>query len=343
MTNPPPLRILVTGATGFLGRNALAAIARRPHVIPIAACRDRSRLAPFFRGEVRVGDLTDPAYRRAVVQDVDVVCHAGTWGAFWGHRQLERTRFFEPARDLMECAIAAGVQRFVQNSTVVVAAPSRDGTVVADDAPGRPTGFWPHLDYLIELERFMQANAGRGTQMVSLRLGHFVGHGNRLGLVAALAPRLRTRVVPWLAGGRSRLPLVADADLGEAFACAATAPELDAFESFNIRGPELPTAREVITFIARQSGAPAPWVSVPFFAGYAFGWLMETLFPILPGPAPFLTRSIVHVAEDWPCSNDRAQRKLGYMPAKDWRTAVTESLQEHQTTPLPWQPLAQPL
>lgn len=43
-----------------------------------------------------------------------------------------------------------------------------------------------------------------------MRLGHFVGAGNQVGIVAALTPRLRTRLVPWIAGGGSRtLPLVA--------------------------------------------------------------------------------------------------------------------------------------
>lgn len=344
MKSPPPaLRVLVTGATGFLGRNVLAALLRQPHVTAIAACRNPRRLAPDFTGEVRPGDLLDPAYRRAVVQDVDVVCHAGTWGAFHGHRDLERIRFYEPAIDLVERAIEAGVARFVQNSTVVVAAPARRGAPIDDFAPGRPVGFWPHLDRLIALDAYLQANCRRGTGMVVLRLGHFVGRGNNLGLVAALAPRLRTRLVPWLAGGRSRLPLVADSDLGEAFALAAVASGLDDYESFNICGPEQPTAREVIEFVADEAGAPRPFYSVPFISGYLFGWLMETLHPILPGKAPFLTRSIVHVAEDWPCATERARRKLGYTPRRDWRTAVREALTELKAAGLPWQSLAQPI
>lgn len=86
---------------------------------------------------------------------------------------------------------------------------------------------------------------------MNLRLGHFVGAGNHRGMVPALVPRLRTRLVPWLAGGRARMALVADTDLGEAFALACTAPTLDDYESFNICGPSFPTAREVFEFICR--------------------------------------------------------------------------------------------
>lgn len=178
-----------------------------------------------------------------------------------------------------------------------------------------------------------------GAQMVTMRLGHFVGAANTLGMVPALVPRLRTRLVPWLAGGRARLP-VADTDLGEAFALAATAEHLDDYESFNIVGPTVPTARGVIEFIADETGSPRPAFSVPYAAGYAFAWLMETLHPVLPGPAPFLTRSLVHVSENWNCSNAHATRTLGYTPRKHWRTAVRESLTAGETQGHPWPRLA---
>lgn len=336
-----PRLVLVTGATGFLGRNVLAALRSMPGVEPIAGCRTPSRLDPGFGGEVRAGDLRDPDYRRTVVKDVDVVCHTGTWSSMWGHQAEERTHFFEPACDLMEQAIRAGADRFLLASTVAIAAPAGDGSPIDDRSPTRATGFWPHLDRLVDLDTFMRENSHRGTRMVTMRLGHFVGAGNVVGIVAALAPRLRTRLVPWIAGGRSRLPLVADTDLGRAFALASVADGLDDFESFNICGPGFPTAREVIGFIASETGFPAPWYSVPRPAAFAFGWLMERLHPVLPGSSPFLTRSLVHVAGDWYCPGDLAAQKLGYVPRKDWRAAVGEALAELKSKGYPWPRLAQ--
>jgi hypothetical protein len=137
------------------------------------------------------------------------------------------------------------------------------------------------------------------------------------------------------------MPLVADADLGAAFALAAVADGLDDFESFNICGPEFPTAREVIGFIARETGSPPPWYSVPYPAGRAFGWLMERMHPVLPGSSPFLTRSLVHLARDWFCPGDYAAKKLGYEPGKDWRTATREALTELQAAGYPWPVLTQ--
>lgn len=331
-----PTRVLVTGATGFLGRNILSALQAQSTVTVIAACRKRSGLPAGFDGEVREGDLLDPSYRCAVVHDIDVICHAGTWASLWGHAKLERERFFEPTRDLIEQAIGHGVGRFILGSTVAIGAVNPSDRPRDDYSPTAHTGYWPHLDRLVDLDQVMRTNSHRGTQMVALRLGHFVGNGNRLGLVPALVPRLRTYLVPWLAGGQKRLPLVADTDLGAAFARATLVERLDDYESFNICGAEFPTLRDVINFIANETGCPRPLYNVPYSIGYMFAWLMETLHSVLPGSSPFLTRSIVHLCENWVCETERAQTRLGYAPQKDWRLAIREQLAALRAEGYPW-------
>lgn len=341
MSTEKKIRVLVTGATGFLGSNILRSLLAHPDVAPIVACRARDKLPGNFGGEVRIGNLMDADYRREVVKDVDVVCSAGNWASMWNHKEQERQRFFEPTRDLIEQAIRQGVKRFIQTSTVVIGAVEKSDDPRDDFSRTRHTKYWPHLDCLIDLDRHMQANSGRGTQMVTMRLGHFVGRGNRLGMLPALVPRLRTRLVPWLAGGRKRLPLVADADLGDAFMLASAAQGLSDYESFNICGAEYPTLREVVEFVAAETGFPKPLYSVPYPAGYAFGWLMETLEPVMPGSSPFLARSIVRLCENWVCPNDYAHKKLGYTPKKDWREAVHEHLADLKAEGYPWPRLCQ--
>lgn len=342
--SPAPSRIVVTGATGFLGSHVLAALHHRG-IDPIAAVRDPSRLSPPHRGSALVGDLTDPAHRQRVVDGADVVIHAGTWSSFWGHREQERDLFLEPAVDLMERAVRAGVGRFITASTVALGEPSGDGAPVAEDGEPVARAFWPHHVAMVDAERRQRELAREfpATQQVSLRLGHFVGAGNSMGLASALVPRLRTRQVPWVDRGRARMPLVSGKDMGEAFALAALAPRdgLAPFEAIAVIGAEQPTAREVIGHIAATAGVPAPAYSVPLRAAYAFGALMEALHPITPGRAPFLTRSLVFVGEDWYMDAVKARALLGFEPRDSWREAIAEQLAERSTDGYAWPDLAQ--
>ena len=333
-------KVLVTGATGFLGANILRALMAREDVEPIAACRDASRLPATFRGEMRCGDLMDADYCRSLMRDVDVVCHAAAWACLWDHAQLELERFYVPACRLIDAAIEQGVRRFMLASTVAINEVRNTGAPLDDFSVPAYVDYWPHLNMLIDVDYYMRARAAPGCQMVVLRLGHFIGRGNRLGLLPALVPRLKTHLVPWLAGGGKRMPLVADADLGQAFALAAVATGLKDYESFNICGAEFPPMRDVLKLIAQETGAPLPHFSVPYPVGYAFGWLMEKLNPVLPG-SPFLTRAIVHLSEEWLAPNDYAHARLGYVPRKDWRIAVREHLADLKAAGYPWPPLAQ--
>ena len=335
------IRVLVTGATGFLGGNILKAISQNNNFTPVAACRNRDKLPAAYRGEVLEGDLRDSQYRKRIVQDIDVICHAGTWAAMWKHKAQEHDNFYSPTLDLLEQSILAGCQRFLMSSTVVLSKPVKNGETIDDFARPTYTGHWPHLDRLVDIDNYMQANANRGMQMVCMRLGHFIGAGNKLGLVPALVPRLKTYLVPWLANGKSRLPLITDSDLAQAFVAAILADNLNDYESFNICGNSFPTMHEVIDHIVAKTGAPRPLYSVPYSAGYLFGYLMETLFPIMPGKGPFLTRSIVHLCEDWSCTTDYAQQKLRFSAQKNWQAALDDALAELERYGFPWPYLAQ--
>lgn len=316
--------ILVTGATGFVGSHILEALQGRSGVKTIAACRDAGRLPAGFSGEIRGGDLRDESYLAAVVKNVDVVCHAAAWTSLWGHASESRRLFLEPSLALIRAARAAGVKRFVNTSTTSAAAPQHSADPMSR---GIPRPFWPHLCNVVAIEDALRTQAGEGFQAINLRLGIFAGHRYGLGILPILAPRLKTHLVPWVAGGRTGLPLIDGRDIGEVFALAATAEGMGAYEAFNIVGPSVPSLREVIDFLHVEYGLPSPHFSVPFAAAYVFAWLMEKLDPLVPWE-PLITRSIVHLLEETAADNARAEAMLGYHPAHPWREAIRAQMAE---------------
>ncbi len=322
------IKVLVTGATGFEGSHVLEALLGHENLHVIAACRDRAkltRMVPDFEGEVRPGDLTDSHYIREVVKDIDVICHAAAWTSLWAHRKEEQRYYREPSKALIDAAIESGVQRFIFGCSVVVVKPHRDKTPIKDDEPATHPRVWPHMDIVVDIEQYMRKQSDKGTTMVSLRFGHFVGKRYNLGFLSLLYPRLKTHLVPWVAGGKTRVPLTDGRDIGQAYYLTTITEGLQGFESFNICGPSFPTMREVINFIHTETGIPCPHFGVPLHGAYVFGWLMEKINPLLPGD-PFLTRAIVYLGEDWYAPSDYAKERLGYKPAIDWKTAIRGQL-----------------
>lgn len=318
--------VLVTGANGFVGSHILEALMRRGGVAPIAACRDRRKLIPAYSGEVREGDLRNEAYLQRLLTGVDVVCHAAAWTSAWNHAETSERLFLQPSLGLIDRVLASDVGRFVFLSSTSVAAPgaSADPMSRADE---KRLALWPHMRNVARIERHMRNNASGRCAMITLRAGLFAGRRYGLGLLPLLVPRLRTHLVPWVAGGMTGMPIVAGDDVAEAFALAATVPGLSGYQGFNIVGPAVPRTREVIGFLGETYGLPRPHFGVPFSVAYPFARGMGLIDRFVPWE-PLVTRSIVHLLEETGATNERAASLLGYAPKIHWKDAIRIQMRE---------------
>ena len=318
--------IVVTGATGFVGSHVLEELIQIGHkdLHIIAACRDRRKLIAEFKGEVRQGDLRDPEYMHRVLAGADIVCHCAAWTSLWGKKKESKRLYLDPSINLIDKALEWRVKRFINISTTSAASPKTSDNAYS---PGIPRRYWPHLNNVIAIENYMQENAHRGMSMINLRLGLFAGKRYSLGMLPMLLPRLKTHFLPWIAGGKTGFPIIDGRDIGQAMVRAAVAPQLPAYASFNIVGPEVPSVREVLNYIADNFNYPKPHFSMPFFAAYPFAWSMEKLNVIFPWQ-PLITRSLVHLLEETNANNDQAKELLGYIPEIHWKEAVHRQITE---------------
>ena len=73
------MTLLITGATGFVGRHAVARFAGSGHSVRVLvrnAERARRSLGDLFgKVEVRIGDLTDPSSLQGVCDGIEAVMH----------------------------------------------------------------------------------------------------------------------------------------------------------------------------------------------------------------------------------------------------------------------------
>jgi nucleoside-diphosphate-sugar epimerase len=112
------MKVLVTGASGFLGGSVCAELGRREHE-PVALVR-RPGSCPADVAEVR-GDLADAESLRAALADSkpDVVVHLAAEIASQRSAAKIQEANVDGTKRLLEAAESAGTRRFVFASTVV--------------------------------------------------------------------------------------------------------------------------------------------------------------------------------------------------------------------------------
>ncbi|MEW1859396.1 NAD-dependent epimerase/dehydratase family protein [Streptomyces sp. NBC_00669] len=223
------MRILVTGATGQVGRRFVPRLmqqAGRGGDTVRLLVRDEARAEPLTRlgAQAVAGELRDGADVRKAVDGVDAVVNIAA--SFRGVPDEEAWAVNrDAALDLGRAAVEAGVHRFVQVSTNLVYGAGRGRPAVEDDQPlsgGRhPGAAYPDSKWAAETGLL----ALDGLDVRIGRLAFVYGEGD---------PHL-AQVVRWAEGwaGHKRLQMVHHADVGQGLLRLLYAPGL-AGRTYNI-------------------------------------------------------------------------------------------------------------
>jgi nucleoside-diphosphate-sugar epimerase len=167
----PAGRVLVTGATGFIGLEVarlLSASGRRPRLMVRRA--PRGRLLGLLDAEIVYGDLGKPSTLERAVRDVDAVIHLAARATFEPYRRVRPT-IVDGSLELFRAASREGVRRFVLASSALVYDSS-------EELIGRSTRPSPRIGYgraKIEAEQALRSEAPPGMRLGIIRLPHVYG------------------------------------------------------------------------------------------------------------------------------------------------------------------------
>lgn len=211
-----PARVLLTGASGFVGRATLAALAKRG-----LAVRAVSRSGGTQREdgvEWRQGDLSVPDGWGRLLDGVDAVVHLAGNAGRGTEAEMMRANA-EATAMLARAAATAGVSRFVYASTIRVY--GHQGHIGATSQPA-PADAYGRSKF--EAEAALDTEVRQGGMACSVLRPPFVFGVDRAGLLSLMVRAARYRLPLPLAALKNRRSLLYLDNLADLFATASLEP-----------------------------------------------------------------------------------------------------------------------
>lgn len=285
--------ILLTGATGFVGRaltRALVAAGHRVRILlrPSPRSPDLPRSVPV---EVAVTSLRDPRGLRAALQGIQVIYHLASGEAAGGRGNLQAIDI-DGTRNLVEAAKDASIERIFYLSHL--------------DA--NPASAFPVLKAKGIAEEFIRSS---GLPYTILRASILFGMGDTFTSGLAMLLALSPGVLLLPGDGKTLVQPLWVEDLAVCFTWALDLPET-LNQTLEVGGSEAFTFRQVVETIMRVTRQPRLLLpaSLPFLR--ALTVIFETAFPDFPTNVFWLD----YLSVDRTCPFDSAPRLFGLMPAR---------------------------
>ena len=266
------MRVLVTGATGFVGGNLARELWSRGCEVRALARPGSNLLTIKDTGIERVeGDILDRESILRAAEGCEAVFHCAAAYTFWSRDPGSvRRANVEGTVNVLECATEAGAGRIVYTSTVSTVGIPKDGTLGDEESvllPGTLHGHYKRSKYDAELEALRLAGEGAPVVVVNptAPVGPWDVKPTPTGKI--ILDFMRRRIPAYLATG---LNLVDVRDVCDGHILALEKGQIG---KRYILGNRNVTLKEMFAMLGDITGLPAPRVRLPYWlvvgAGYA--------------------------------------------------------------------------
>lgn len=253
------MRVLVTGASGFVGRALTQSLSRAGYHVR-AAVRDRSKIrAAEFVEVVQMPDLSRPVNWRPLLADVDAVVHlAGIAhvSAKVPRDLYDRVNRLATKELALQASLTRNIRRLVFVSSIrAQSGPAADHVLTEDDAP-QPTDAYGRSK--LAAESFVR---GYGVPYTILRPVVIYGKGARANV--AQLTRLAALPVPLPFGAfRKKRSLLALENMLSAIQFVLEHPAT-AGETYLVADPLPVSLADMITMLREARGCSPKLMSIP--------------------------------------------------------------------------------
>ncbi len=314
------MKVLVTGASGFLGGHVAERLAARGDRVRamVRTSSKRAHLEKLRNVEIFEGALEEPERAAAAVEGVDAIVHAAglvkarNTDEFFAVNVGGTSNLVDPARRR-----GPSLKRFVFVSTLVACGPSADGAPVPADqeAPNNAYG-----RSKLAAEKVVLGAAG-DMPVVILRPGAI--YGPRDAEIFDLFLTVKRGLLPLVGGGGAKGSWVYATDCADACIAAIDADIPSGRKYFVDDGGRAHTQKELFEDIEKALGRRALLrMNIPrgLFMGIARG--VETFGRLLNRPVMLTPEKAEMLLQHWVCASGDTRRDLGWQPKVPWEEGL---------------------
>jgi dihydroflavonol-4-reductase len=329
-------KILVTGATGFLGRHLVAQLRDRGHEI-VALVREEKLDDAFLSLGAHIvhGDVLDRASVEKAAEGCEALLHAaGKVSRDPKDAELLHRLHVEGTKVTLDAARAKGIRRVVVASTSGTVAVSNDPEPVNEDGrvPTDLIATWPYYRSKLYAEMAALDRSGPGFEVCAVNPALLLGPGDLVGSSTGDVVDIVEGKLPFVPGGGLAFVDARDAALGMILALEKGRPG----RRYLLAGQNL-TFRAFAEKIARIAGVKAPTVELPrsrALAGLGAD-LAKKLSKHLPG-IPDMDRASAEMGQAyWYVDWTRAKEELGFSP-RDPMETLTDTVNDLRARGVLW-------
>jgi 2-alkyl-3-oxoalkanoate reductase len=321
------MKVLVTGGTGFLGRNVVRRLLTDGDEVRVLARNPGAATDLAKEGaEIVSGDLRQGRTVISACDGVDAVIHTAALSAPWGRKREFLVNNVVGTRHVLTGCKTHQVRRLIYISSPSVVFTGQDQVDLADDAP-YPTRFVSMYSATKAIAEKMVSRAVTedGLSAINLRPKAIFGPGD-----TSLLPRLiaaaRVGRLPQIGDGTNRVDLTYVENVAHAIALALRS-EKAVGGTYTITNGESVLLWEVIRRVLEHVGLSTKLKAFPVPVALAAATLMEARASIT-GKEPLLTRYTVQIlARTQTYDISAARRDLGYEPIVPLEEGIRRTLE----------------
>lgn len=313
------MTVLVTGASGFLGRAVVGALLAEGHAV-----RTLQRRPSGVDGADDVlGSVTDASAVARAVEGVDGVVHLAAKVSLAGDASEFRAVNVGGTRTLLDAAQHAGAARFVQVSSPSVAhvGAALAGVGAEPASPEHARGDYARTKAEAEL---LALGRDCATMRVVAVRPHLVWGPGDTQLVARIVDRARRGRLPLLGGGTALIDSTYVDNAASGIAAALRRADAAHGAAYVVTNGEPRPVGDLLAGICLASGVQPPRWSIPAWLGRAAGSVVERAWAVRPGvDEPPMTRFLAEQLSTAHWFDQRETRRaLDWMP----RVSIDEGL-----------------